>query len=70
MKQFFKVLSLLVVVMMICSLSWQNAEAQCKYQHDEKIVMGFSPRSAPKAPGVLANTDSIKAEAEKTGRML
>jgi simple sugar transport system substrate-binding protein len=64
MKQFFKVLSLLVVVMMICSLSWQNAEAQCKYEHDRKIVMGYSQIGAESAWRV-ANTDSIKAEAEK-----
>jgi simple sugar transport system substrate-binding protein len=64
MKHVFKVLSLVVVVMMVCSLLGQSAEAQCKYKHDKKIVMGFSQIGAESAWRV-ANTDSIKAEAEK-----
>ena len=61
MKQVFKVLSLVVVIMMVFSLV---ASAQCKYDHDKKIVLGFSQIGAESAWRV-ANTDSIKAEAEK-----
>jgi len=61
MKQVFKVLSLVVVIMMAFSLV---ASAQCKYDHDKKIVLGFSQIGAESAWRV-ANTDSIKAEAEK-----
>ena len=64
MKQFLKILSLAVVVMMACSLLVQSAEAQCKYQHEKKIIMGFSQIGAESA-WRAANTDSIKAEAEK-----
>jgi ABC-type sugar transport system substrate-binding protein len=64
MKHFLKVLSLVIVVVMVCSLMGQSAEAQCKYKHDKKIVMGFSQIGAESAWRV-ANTDSIKAEAEK-----
>ncbi len=60
MKQFFKVLSLVVVIMMAFSMV---ASAQCKYDHAKKIVLGFSQIGAESAWRV-ANTDSIKAEAE------
>jgi simple sugar transport system substrate-binding protein len=61
MKQGFKVLALVVVLMMAFSMV---ASAQCKYQHDKKIVLGYSQIGAESAWRV-ANTDSIKAEAEK-----
>jgi len=49
---------------MVGSLLVQSAEAQCKYKHDKKILMGFSQIGAESAWRV-ANTDSIKAEGEK-----
>jgi simple sugar transport system substrate-binding protein len=61
MKQVFKVLSFVVVIMMVFSLV---ASAQCKYKHDKKILIGFSQIGAESAWRV-ANTESIKAEAEK-----
>ncbi len=61
MKQFLKVLSLLVIIIMAFS---SVASAQCKYAHDKKIVLGYSQIGAESAWRV-ANTDSIKAEAEK-----
>ena len=61
MKQFCKILSLAVVVLLVFSVV---AEAQCKYKHDKKILMGYSQIGAESAWRV-ANTDSIKAEAEK-----
>jgi ABC-type sugar transport system substrate-binding protein len=64
MKHFLKVLSLLVVVMFVCSLVGQSAQAQCKYQHPKKIVMGASQIGAESAWRV-ANTDSIQSEAKK-----
>ena len=64
MKNFLKVLSLLVVVMFVFSLVGQSAEAQCKYQHPKKIVMGFSQIGAESA-WRAANTDSIQSEAKK-----
>ena len=61
MKQFCKILSLVLVVLLVFSVV---AEAQCKYKHDRKILMGYSQIGAESAWRV-ANTDSIKAEAEK-----
>jgi simple sugar transport system substrate-binding protein len=61
MKQFCKILSLAIVVLLVFSVM---AEAQCKYKHDKKILMGYSQIGAESAWRV-ANTDSIKAEAEK-----
>lgn len=61
MKQWVKVLSVVVVVMMVWSV---NAAAQCKFEHDQKIIVGYSQIGAESAWRV-ANTESIKSEAEK-----
>lgn len=47
----------------------QTADAQCKYKHDKKIVVGFSQVGAESA-WRAANTESIKAEAEKRGECI
>jgi len=63
MTRFFKTMSVLVVVLMLGSLLVQSAEAQCKYQHKEKIVMGASQIGAESA-WRAANTESIQGEAK------
>lgn len=50
--------------MMVCSVFGQNVTAQCKYEHDKKILVGYSQIGAESAWRV-ANTESIKSEAEK-----
>lgn len=62
MTRFFKTVVVLVAVLMLAGLV-QNAEAQCKYQHKEKIVLGFSQIGAESA-WRAANTESIQAEAK------
>ena len=51
------------------ALMGQTADAQCKYTHDKKIVVGFSQVGAESA-WRAANTESIKAEAEKRGECI
>jgi simple sugar transport system substrate-binding protein len=64
MKQWVKVLSLVITMVMVWSLIGIDASAQCKFQHDKKIVVGYSQIGAESAWRV-ANTESIKSEAEK-----
>jgi len=63
MTRFFKTIAVLSVVLMLGGLLVQSAEAQCKYQHKEKIVIGFSQIGAESA-WRAANTESIQAEAK------
>ena len=69
MRHVFKALSLAVAVLMGGALMGQTADAQCKYTHDKKIVVGFSQVGAESA-WRAANTESIKAEAEKRGECI
>ena len=69
MRHVFKALSLAVAVLMGGALMGQTADAQCKYKHDKKIVVGFSQVGAESA-WRAANTESIKAEAEKRGECI
>ena len=68
-RHVFKALSLAVAVLMGGALMGQTADAQCKYTHDKKIVVGFSQVGAESA-WRAANTESIKAEAEKRGECI
>jgi ABC-type sugar transport system substrate-binding protein len=63
MKRLLKVLAVVVVVMLVWSVV-PSANAQCKYQHPKKIVLGFSQIGAESA-WRAANTESIQAEAKK-----